>query len=96
MQQALWGNEKCIYPEHLLNIMYFRIRVKRQDYVQEEIKRVLNMGGGGGVVATIHLSLSYSLLEFKNVKIEICTIIGLPVVLYGHENHSLSLSPPPP
>jgi sorting nexin-29 len=70
------------------NVVLFRhlgTTVTNQNFIQEKIKRRLNLGN-----ACYH-SVQNPFLSSKNIKIAICKTIILPVVLYGCETWSVAL-----
>jgi hypothetical protein len=74
--------------ENVAHFKYLGMTVINQNFIQEEIKRRLNLGN-----ACYHSgqNLLSSCLLYRNVKIIIYKTIILPVVLYGCESWSLTL-----
>jgi hypothetical protein len=68
---------------------YLGATLTNQNSIQEDIKS--NLKSGSACYYSVQNILCSSLL-FKNKKIDIYRIIILPVVLYGCENWSLTLS----
>jgi hypothetical protein len=75
--------------ENVAQFKYSGTTVTSQNLIQEEIKRRLNLDNA--YYHWVQGLLSYRLL-FKNVKIRIYKTTILPVVLYGCETWSLTLS----
>jgi hypothetical protein len=68
---------------------YLGTTVTNQNLIQEEIKRRLN--SSNACYHAVH-NLLYSCLLAKNVKVRIYKTIILPVVLYGCETLSLTVT----
>jgi hypothetical protein len=75
--------------ENVSQFKYLGTTVINQNFIQDEIKRRLN--SGNACYHSVQNFLSPGLL-LKNVKIRIYKTIILPVVLYGCETWSLTLS----
>jgi hypothetical protein len=67
---------------------YLEVTVTNQNLIQEEIKRILNLGNAW--FCSVQNLLSSCLLS-KNIKIGMYKTITLRVVLYGCETWSLAL-----
>jgi hypothetical protein len=78
-----------IGPHRSMPNNYSYIRRPYKNLIQEEIKRRLN--SGSGCYRSVQNLLSSRLLS-KNLKMRIYKTIILPVVLYGCETWSLTLS----
>jgi hypothetical protein len=68
---------------------YLETTLKNQNSIQEEIKSILKPGNA--CYHSVQNLLSFSLLS-KNLKMKIYRTISLPVVLYGCETWSLTLT----
>jgi hypothetical protein len=75
--------------ENVAQFRYLRTTITNQNLIQEEIKRRLN--SGNACYYSVQNLLSSRLLS-KNLKIRIYKTIILPVVLYGCESWSLTLT----
>jgi hypothetical protein len=74
--------------KNVSQLKYLGTRVTNQNFIQEEIKRMLN--SGNACYHSVQNLLSSRLLS-KNMKIRIYKTIILPVVLYGCETWFLTL-----
>jgi hypothetical protein len=74
--------------ENVEQFRYLGTTITNRNLIQEEIKRILNLGNASYHSVQNRLS---SRLLCKNIKIRIYKTINLPVVLYGCETLSLTL-----